>query len=87
MAQLPDISDEDKNIIAGIEAELKANYDEEAQVLADLKAKRKVLNERHREAVRIAHKNRSDVINADPQLKELQATLSQTVGLDSGGNE
>jgi hypothetical protein len=78
--KLPDISDEDKAKIADIEAELKAYYDEElASGVAD-KPKKKELNERHREAVKVAHQNRMDAINANPDLKALHAELLQHAG-------
>ncbi len=75
--KLPDISDEDKQNIADIEAELKDIYDEEADVMAKLKAAKIDANTRHREAVATAHQNRMDVINADPELKALHQKLAQ----------
>lgn len=80
MAQLPDISDEDKQEIARIEAKLKSIYDEETAMLEAHKSKKRELNEQLAEANRIALKNRQDVINADPELVALQNDLSQGVG-------
>jgi hypothetical protein len=78
--KLPDISDEDKAIIASLDEERRMLYEEEADTLEDLKSRKQSLKLRYEDAVKAAHQNRMDKINADPALAALHKQLLQGAG-------